>query len=149
MISPAWPFITYTPGPKGSSEIFFSRAPLIFHSCSTAAVKRAGAFISFLAVGCIPLPYASPPLKLRAAGGAFIDENPATPDKTSPLFDLTIGAHPQQLFTNALVRRFDLGAGYRLETPLSARLRHGPYVEGSWLFAQADERKGRGVLHAS
>jgi hypothetical protein len=74
------------------------------------AVFLAATIVSSLgAVGCIALPFATPPVKGSLGGRAYI---PALTDGDSGLLNFQIGVNPLQLFPDYQERRFDFGVGY-------------------------------------
>lgn len=99
--------------------------------------------------GCIPLPFASPPVKIRAGGGRYIEEKDATPERSGLIFDLTAGAYPLQLTDAPLQRSLDFGAGYRFQIPEHGRDRHGGYLEGAYHFRLNDEGSVRALVRLS
>lgn len=96
--------------------------------------------------GCIPLPYALPPVKLRAAvGGSAPLIGSAAPGSTA--LDFSVAAHPRQLTDLDHTRLFDFGVGYRLEALLNRSLRHTGFLEAAG-FVPLDFH-WRAVLHGS
>lgn len=90
-------------------------------------------------IGCIALPYASPPARITVGGalpiGGAIRQDQGGDKQGSAV--IRAGFHPQQLFGNPLERWFDLGVGYQGDI-LSAKSElnpHGPYIEANWLLA--------------
>lgn len=102
-----------------------------------------------LGAGCIPLPFASPPVKIRAGGGRTIEEKADTPERSGLIFDLTAGAYPFQLLDAPLERRLDVGAGYRFQLPEHGRSRHGGFLEGAYHFRLNEAGSARALVHVS
>lgn len=86
-------------------------------------------------MGCIALPYATPPVRMTVGGGVPVS-NDVSPRGT---FAFRAGINPQQLVGRPAERAFDLGLGYHFDTSHGdADLLHGPYAEGSWIFTRHD-----------
>ena len=91
-----------------------------------------------MSAGCVPIPFASPPVRVTVGGGKLIGRaGTSNPQESGggDVFQLRGGLHPFQLSKAYLARRFDVGGGYLLERILSNGERpyntHGPYLEAS------------------
>lgn len=97
---------------------------------------------------CVPLPFASPPIKATIGGGRYFETRADTPESSGNVFDLTVSAQPQQLLGSPLDRAFDIGAGYRFQLVEHGRLRHGGFVSAALLFALNAGGSWRATVHA-
>ncbi|MFT3713328.1 MAG: hypothetical protein QM817_37205 [Archangium sp.] len=96
-----------------------------------------------LAVPLLSGCFAIPPLKVRAGGGLSVESAPTIPRSSVGAFDLTVGAHPQQLIEGALERVIDVGAGYHLEAVFPGKPRHAGYLEVSAFVPLNKQRSWR------
>ena len=103
---------------------------------TTANLRRLAACFVLLSLGaaCIPVPYASPPIRVAVGGGRpFGATHPGTEQEANAAFVLRGAVHPGQLMAGSVEQPLDLGVGYVLEDLAGGpHHRHGPYLEGGW-----------------
>ena len=92
-----------------------------------------------LVIGCVPLPYATPPAKvdIGAAYRMGEDENAAT-------FPIRAGLHVMQIFPEYHERRLDVAPGWGVYPTTAGALMHGPFFEAGWLFPRGFNEEGGG-----
>jgi len=111
--------------------------------------------------GCIPLPFATPPMRATlTAGGAAGRPVPAaepTRGVVEPVLTGRFGIYPAQVIEPWRERRFDLGVGYVFElfpdAELSNYTKHGAFIRGTWhpwqpTFEPGGNARTRVGLHA-
>jgi len=114
----------------------------LFHRPAKRALWSCGlVLVACCATGCIPLPFASPPVKVSGVigggGGTFEPVAGQVPVARSPevVAGARVGVHPQGLLRSQLDRSFDLGLGYTFERILGPGL-DAPALDG--LYLQGD-----------